>query len=108
LFGKRRKALRNPDLYTSPGWWQRLFQAGRLCLALFGDRRVAWPLKLIPIAAVVYFLSPWDLLPDFVIPGIGQIDDLLVLYCACRLFLYLVPEEVKRDYDGRNFRGRGS
>ncbi len=93
--------LRNRNLYTDPGWWQRLLRSGRLCLDLMRDRRVAWYLKLVPLAAVVYFLSPWDFLPDFVIPGLGQVDDLLVLYLACRLFLNLVPDEVMRDYTGR-------
>jgi len=36
-----------------------------------------------------------------VIPGLGQVDDLLILYLACRLFLHLVPEEIMRDYDDR-------
>ncbi len=102
-----RKILRNPDLYTNPGWWRRLFQAGRLCLALLSDRRVPWGLKLIPAAGLVYLLSPWDLLPDFVIPGLGQLDDLLILYGTCRFFLSLVPEEIKRDYDDFASRGRG-
>ena len=91
----------NRNLYTDPGWWQRLLRSGRLCLALLRDRRVAWYLKLIPLAAVVYFFSFYDLIPDFVIPGLGQVDDMLVLYLACRLFLHLVPDEIMRDYDDR-------
>jgi len=91
----------NRNLYTDPGWWGRLLRSGRLCLALLRDRRVPWYLKLIPLAAVVYFFSFYDLIPDFVIPGLGQVDDLLILYLACRLFLHLVPEEIMRDYDDR-------
>ncbi len=94
--------LSNRNPYTDPGWWQRLLASGRLCFNLLRDRRVAWSLKLIPLAAVIYLLLPCDLLPDFVIPGLGQVDDLLVLYLACRLFLGLVPNEILRDYETRD------
>ncbi len=71
---------------------------GRLCWRLLWDKRVAFKLKLIPIFAVIYFFSPYDLLPDFVIPGIGQVDDFLVVFIACRLFLRLVPAAVAREH----------
>ena len=66
-----------------------------------GDRRVPFYLKLIPLFAVIYFLSPYDLLPDFVIPGLGQVDDLLLIFLACRLFFSLVPAEIIREHQDR-------
>ena len=93
--------LNNKNLFSSPAWWQRLFVAGRLCWSLMGDRRVPFYLKLIPLAAVIYFFSPYDLLPDLVIPGLGQVDDLLVIFLACRLFFSLVPKEIIREHQER-------
>ncbi len=72
--------------------------AGRLCWGLMRDSRVPFYLKLVPLAAVVYFFSPYDLLPDLVIPGLGQVDDLLVIFLACRLFFVLVPGEIVREH----------
>ncbi len=74
--------------------WRRLPQLARICWGLMLDRRVPPHLKLIPIGAVLYLLLPYDLIPDFLVPVIGQIDDLLVLFLAFRLFLGLVPADI--------------
>lgn len=47
-------------------------------------------------AAIAYFLSPIDLIPDFV-PVLGQLDDLLILPGLIWLALRLVPEGVKAE-----------
>lgn len=44
-------------------------------------REVPWVSIATAVAAVVYFLAPIDLIPD-VIPGIGYVDDLLVIRFA--------------------------
>jgi uncharacterized membrane protein YkvA (DUF1232 family) len=44
-------------------------------------REIPWTSIATAAAAVVYFLSPIDLIPD-VIPGIGYIDDLVVVRFA--------------------------
>lgn len=80
------------------GWWRRGLVEIRLCWRLLWDRRVVFYYKLIPVFAVAYFFSPYDLLPDFIIPGIGQLDDCLVVYLACRLFLRLVPVDIVREH----------
>ena len=95
--------LRNKNLLSNPGWWQRWLMAGRLCWDLMRDRRVPFYLKLIPLFAVIYFFSPYDLLPDLIIPGLGQVDDILVIFLACRLFFSLVPREIMREYQEREF-----
>ena len=71
-----------------------------LLKALIFDVRLAWRLlreprvpilakSAIPIAAL-YFVSPIDLLPDF-IPVLGEMDDLVVAYGALKMFLNLCP-----------------
>ena len=49
--------------------------------------------KILAGTAVVYALSPIDLIPDF-IPGVGQIDDLTVIAFT---FLALFMPPLKKD-----------
>ena len=62
-----------------------------LFFKLFRDPEVSWILKLIPLFALLYLLSPYDLIPDFLFPGIGEIDDLVILIFAISLFNRLAP-----------------
>ena len=57
---------------------------------LFLDPKVPAAVKLIPVAALVYLISPIDLIPD--IPVLGQIDDLVVILLALRLFVNMAPK----------------
>ena len=41
-------------------------------------RRLPWKTITLAVAAVVYFLDPLDLAPDF-IPGVGYLDDAAVI-----------------------------
>ena len=73
-----------------------IFHFLRLIIRLMADRRVPIWVKLIPVAAVAYILSPIDLRPDF-IPVLGQIDDLLITILLLVLFIVLAPSEARRD-----------
>jgi len=64
-----------------------------LFFKLFKDPQVSWLLKLIPIFAFIYLISPYDLIPDFLFPGIGEIDDLVILLFAVSLFNRLAPAD---------------
>lgn len=44
-------------------------------------------------AAIAYFLSPIDVIPDFV-PILGHLDDVLIVPCLIWLAMRLVPAEV--------------
>jgi uncharacterized membrane protein YkvA (DUF1232 family) len=44
-----------------------------------------------------YLASPIDLIPDF-LPGIGQLDDLVIVAFALDQMLNRVPEEVVRSH----------
>ena len=52
------------------------------------NSRVPFKYKLLPILAILYVVSPFDFLPDF-IPMIGWADDLLVLILAIFAFIGL-------------------
>lgn len=68
-----------PKLSLSPTH-EKLKQLGRLLVAYARGRYRRIPLKAVitVVAAVLYFLNPFDLLPD-AIPGLGLTDDLAVL-----------------------------
>ena len=73
-----------------------IFHFLRLIIRLMADRRVSIWIKLIPVAAVAYILSPFDLRPDF-IPVLGQVDDLLIAILLIAVFIMLAPSEARRD-----------
>ena len=49
--------------------------------------------KIIAAVAVVYVLSPIDLIPDF-IPFIGLLDDIIIVPALILLFLRLIPTDL--------------
>jgi uncharacterized membrane protein YkvA (DUF1232 family) len=69
----------------------RTFAAdARLAWRLLREPRVSPALKALPVLAVLYLLSPIDVLPD-IVPGLGQLDDLGVLVLAVNAFVRLAP-----------------
>jgi len=71
-------------LVSLPGRFQKLFNQVKLLFGMIGDywngvyKDVPWYTIAMAVAAVVYFLSPVDLIPD-PIPVIGYVDDATVL-----------------------------
>jgi uncharacterized membrane protein YkvA (DUF1232 family) len=59
-------------------------------------RNTPWLAKAIAIFALVYAISPIDLIPD-VIPVIGYLDDLLILPVLIALCIKLIPKEVMEE-----------
>ncbi len=89
-----------------------LLEAGmrqRLSLAwgLLRDPRVAPGVKMIaPALAILYVLSPIDLIPDLLL-GLGQIDDLGVLAVVVMVLTRLLPRLAPPDVLAEHMRRIG-
>jgi len=66
-------------------------------LGLMLDRRVPLRLKLLLPAALIYLISPIDLVPD-IVPLLTHIDDVIVIVLALAMFLSLAPREVVLEH----------
>ena len=65
---------------------------------LFTDKRVSLLAKVVLVAGLVYFVVPTDLIPDFPLVGLGQLDDAVVLILALRGFVALAPRRVVEEH----------
>lgn len=89
---KARGFLKN-TIYLIPNFLKLLYR-------LFKDGRVPATEKAFLIGAIVYVISPIDLIPD-VIPFIGEVDDLyLVSLTLLRLFNRTPPDVIREHWDG--------
>jgi uncharacterized membrane protein YkvA (DUF1232 family) len=70
----------------------------RLYVRLFRDPRVPWTLKAVVVLALLYLVSPMDLIPDFLVPFFGQIDDAIIVWLALRFFLNHSPRHVVLEH----------
>ena len=64
---------------TQEGLFQEVIEDFKTCLRMLtayakGRYKVPWPALLASAAAVIYFVNPFDLIPDFLV-GTGLIDD---------------------------------
>lgn len=69
----------------------------KLSWRLLNDERVPVTPKLIPVAIVVYLLSPIDIIPDFIL-GLGQIDDVFIVLMGLRWFTQMAPAEIVSEH----------
>ncbi len=77
--------------------FEKVLTEAQLIWRLLFDRRIPVWKKLIPAAAVLYVLSPIDLIPDIII-GLGQLDDLGILLGSLRVFKSLIPEYIINEH----------
>ncbi len=56
-------------------------------------KETPWYAKVLGFITVGYFLSPIDLIPDFV-PVLGYIDDLIILPVLIYLCIKLIPKDI--------------
>jgi uncharacterized membrane protein YkvA (DUF1232 family) len=60
------------------------------------DKRTTMIAKLPAVAAVIYLLSPIDLIPDF-IPFFGYLDDIVIVPLLLNLAIRLLPRQVREE-----------
>jgi uncharacterized membrane protein YkvA (DUF1232 family) len=75
-----------------------LLRGGKLALRLLRDERVPFWAKLVPAAAILYVLSPLDVVPDW-IPVLGQLDDAAMIAAGISLFIRLCPPELVDEHE---------
>ncbi len=71
---------------------QETLNRARLTWVLMRDPRVALSIKGIPIFAIIYVVSPLDLIPFF------PIDDITVVLFAMKIFIDSVPAAIVNEY----------
>jgi uncharacterized membrane protein YkvA (DUF1232 family) len=86
------------DLQQTAGILGDLVKQGRLVWRLLRDSRVSGWAKMVPFAGLIYLLSPIDLLPDFMVPGLSQLDDLAVILLSLKIFVELCPPGIVREH----------
>jgi uncharacterized membrane protein YkvA (DUF1232 family) len=89
---------RNVMSNQNSGFFQDMIVRVKLILRLMGDKRVNFLLKLLPVGALIYLVSPIDLIPGAVLPVIGALDDAAVLWLGVTLFVALCPEDVVQEH----------
>jgi uncharacterized membrane protein YkvA (DUF1232 family) len=62
----------------------------QLAWRLFWDRRVPVWAKSVPVLSLAYVVLPMDFAPDWIL-GLGQMDDLAILFLGVRAFIALCP-----------------
>ena len=83
----------NKNVQGQLGMLKGLLDHGRLVWRLLQDKDVPIYLKVLPLGALIYLVSPLDFVPD-VIPVLGQLDDLAAVLVGIETFIKLCPQDV--------------
>jgi len=84
---------KNKTIIKPPGGlFNELVIRIKLVFRLMGDPRVNLLYKLLPVASLIYLIVPTDLLPFL------PIDDALVIWLACYLFIEIAPADVVEEH----------
>jgi len=84
-YGKTEEVVKQArKLATKGGPFSAFFNRIKVLISLLKDyrnkeyREVPWRVIAAAVFAILYFINPFDLIPDF-IPGVGYIDDIAVI-----------------------------
>ncbi len=86
--------------FLAPRLLPKLIRKVRLVWRLTWDKRVPLALRALLPLAILYAISPFDLIRDRV-PIIGRFDDLIVLGFALLFLLKLSPQHVIDEHSGK-------
>ena len=73
----------------------------KLYWRLFCDKRIPFYLKLMLLGALVYFISPVDIIPEIINPLLGFADDIVVVALALKYFIKWAPQDVVAEHVSR-------
>ena len=79
----------------------RLISSIRLIWKLLTDSRVPFWIRIALPLALIYVISPIDILPDF-IPVVGRVDDIIAIIAGIMILLKLAPKKVVNQYKKDN------
>ena len=79
----------------------RLISSIRLVWKLLTDSRVPFWIRIALPLALIYVISPIDILPDF-IPVIGRVDDIIAIVAGIMILLKLAPKKVVNQHQKDN------
>jgi hypothetical protein len=109
----------NPGLRSTRRWDSAFCFAFQYCLSFPANSYLVYTTRtggmkgcnhmvgyLLIVVGVLYYLFPYDLLPDF-LPGIGRIDDLLMLAYLYWIY-YKKYKQSPREESGPSSNGRGN
>lgn len=82
-----RSPLSGAERLADPG----AVDQARLAWRLMRDPRVSAVKYALPVLAALYFVSPIDPIPDFLL-GIGQVDDLGIIVALALVTMRLLPK----------------
>ncbi len=86
-------------LMLLPRFLPRILRFARLVWRLSLDKRVPLLLRLLLPLAVIYAVSPFDIVPDR-LPILGRFDDLIFIALALLLLVKLSPKDVVDKHNG--------
>ena len=86
-------------LFLAPRFLPHVVRFGRLVWRLSFDKRVPLALRLLLPVALLYAVSPIDLVRD-TIPILGRFDDLIFIALSLLLLVKLSPKEAVDEHNG--------
>lgn len=86
-------------LFFAPRFLPHILRFARLVWRLSFDKRVPLVLRLLLPLALVYAVSPIDIVKDTV-PVLGRFDDLIFIALALLLLVKLSPKAVLDEHNG--------
>jgi len=98
-------AVRPFSWVARPALLRAIWSHVRLVARLVREPRVPRLSKAFLALPALYLIWPIDILPDLV-PGIGQLDDLGVIFLALQAFVRLCPSETVEFHRGNVASGR--
>ncbi len=87
--------------FLAPRLLPKVIAFARLVWRLTFDRRVSIFLRALVPLAVIYIISPIDLIKDRLPYGVGRFDDLIILGLALLFLTKLAPPRIVDEHLGR-------